>query len=205
MSETNELVEEARVLPRRRRAAGRGQDAGDGPGAPQNEPQAAQGAVPEWRGASGLAGMLVPIADLVPSPNNARRHELERDVRVIAESLRRFGQQKPIVARPGSREVIAGNGTLRAAATLLGWTHLAVSWFEGTDEEAQAYALVDNRSAELSDWDLQVLSGQLREICRGCSGGTPRRSARCWRPSGRRRPWSRCRRPITARRHLRAG
>jgi hypothetical protein len=109
-----------------------------------------------------LRRLAVPLAELVPSATNARSHG-DRDIPVLMESLRRFGQRKPIVARQGSGEVIAGNGTLEAARRL-GWTHVAVAAFEGTDEEAQAYALVDNRSAELSEWNLPVLAEQLRAI-----------------------------------------
>lgn len=114
-----------------------------------------------------LRGLAVPLISLNPSPDNARRHDLSRDVTVIAASLRRFGQRKPIVAKAEymgvGRAVIAGNGTLLAAQSL-GWSHIAVSWFSGTDEEAQAYALVDNRSAELSQWDLPTLAAQLQAI-----------------------------------------
>lgn len=110
-----------------------------------------------------LRGLAVPVADLTPSPTNARRHRVDRDVPVLMASLERFGQRKPIVVRAGTGEVIAGNGTLQAAIAL-GWSHVAVSWFHGTDDEALAYALVDNRSAELSEWDLETLSSQLRTL-----------------------------------------
>jgi hypothetical protein len=55
--------------------------------------------------------------------------------------------------------VIAGSGTL-AAATRLGWQALAVVWFEGDDEQARAFAIADNRTAELSQWD----AGQLAAL-----------------------------------------
>ena len=68
-----------------------------------------------------------PIGDLNPDPANARKHP-DRNLEAIKSSLARFGQKKPLVARPvnGSLIVVAGNGTL-AAAKMLGWTHLAVS------------------------------------------------------------------------------
>lgn len=117
--------------------------------------------------AEDLRALAVPVASLNPAPNNARRHDLGKDIPVLKESLRRFGQRKAVV---GKREyqgvmnaIIAGNGTLLAASEL-GWSHLAVSWFEGTDEDASEFALVDNRSAELSEWNLEELSVQLRAI-----------------------------------------
>jgi hypothetical protein len=39
-----------------------------------------------------------------------------------------------------------------------------VSWFHGSDVEARAYALTDNRTAELSRWDFEQLSAQLTDL-----------------------------------------
>ena len=50
------------------------------------------------------------IADLSADPANARKHS-ERNIESIMASLRRFGQQKPIVVDK-SGVVRAGNGTL---------------------------------------------------------------------------------------------
>jgi hypothetical protein len=112
--------------------------------------------------AADLRSLAVPVDTLHHSPRNVRRHSLSRDIPVLMQSLERFGQRKPIVVRR-SGEVLAGNGTLQAAERL-GWTHIAVSWFDGTEDEAQAYALVDNRSAELSEWDYPALAAQLKAV-----------------------------------------
>jgi hypothetical protein len=110
--------------------------------------------------AEDLRLLAVPIAGLRPAPDNARRHA-DQDVRALMESLRRFGQRKAIVGkheyRGVSNVVLAGNGTLLAARRL-GWTCLAVSWFEGTDDEAQAYGVADNAISELSEWDVAQLA-----------------------------------------------
>lgn len=108
-----------------------------------------------------LRQLAVPIADLRPSARNARCHS-DRDIRVLVESLRRFGQAKPIVALR-SGEVIAGSGTL-VATRQLGRSHIAVTWFTGTNAEAMQFALVDNQSALLSSWDLEELGAQLAEL-----------------------------------------
>ena len=113
--------------------------------------------------AADLRALAERVDTLSPMPNNARLHDVQKDVPVLMESLRRFGQRKPIVATRAGRSVIAGNGTLMASRQL-GWTHVAVSWFEGSDEEARAYALADNRTAELSEWDLEELSQQLAQL-----------------------------------------
>lgn len=98
------------------------------------------------------------IEDLRHDPNNARRHS-DRNIEAVVNSLRRFGQQKPIVTLADGT-VIAGNATLKAA-TSLGWSHVASVVFDGDKDEATAYALADNRTAELANWDWAVLGDQL--------------------------------------------
>lgn len=109
-----------------------------------------------------LQSLAVPVSELVPARRNARQHA-ERDLEVLAASLEKFGQRKPIVAKRDTREVLAGNGTLLATQQL-GRTHIAVAWFDGTDAEAMAYALADNRTAELSEWNFSELAAQLAEV-----------------------------------------
>ena len=103
----------------------------------------------------------VPIDSLVFDPANARKHG-ERNLEAIKGSLARFGQQKPIVV--GSDNVVyAGNGTL-AAARALGWTEIDVVRTELTGPEATAFALADNRTSELAEWDTEILSKTLESL-----------------------------------------
>jgi len=104
----------------------------------------------------------VTIESLVLDPQNARRHS-KKNLEAISASLDKFGQRKPIVVHRDT--VIAGNGTLEAAK-LLGWTEIAISrcpddWDADT---AKAYALADNRSGELAEWDESVLVEQLLDL-----------------------------------------
>jgi DNA modification methylase len=104
----------------------------------------------------------VPIAQLQLDSNNARKHS-ERNLAAIAESLIRFGQRKPLVVHRGV--VIAGNGTLEAARSL-GWTEIDIAEVpdDWDKETAKAYALADNRTAELAEWDENSLAKQLLEL-----------------------------------------
>jgi ParB-like chromosome segregation protein Spo0J len=95
------------------------------------------------------------ISSLSADPANARRHP-ERNLDQIKASLRRFGQQKPIVV-DANNVVRAGNGTL-AAAKSLGWKTIAAVRSELAKTELTAYAITDNRSAELAEWDHEILS-----------------------------------------------
>jgi ParB-like chromosome segregation protein Spo0J len=102
----------------------------------------------------------IPISSLSKDPANARRHP-ERNLEQIKASLRRFGQQKPIVV-DATNVVRAGNGTL-AAAIALGWTTIAAVRSELPKTELTAYAITDNRSAELAVWDTEILSATLAD------------------------------------------
>lgn len=103
----------------------------------------------------------VPLGSLQLDPANARAHD-ERNLEAIQASLARFGQQKPIVVDSGG-VIRAGNGTY-AAAKALGWEtiHVVVSDLEGL--EATAYAIADNRTAELAEWDSTSLARLLAEL-----------------------------------------
>jgi DNA modification methylase len=105
---------------------------------------------------------LVNIDDLDLDPRNARKHDT-KNLKAIADSLELFGQRKPIVV--WGRTVVAGNGTMVAARSL-GWTEITVARVpdDWTADQVKAYALADNRSAELAEWDEQVLTEQLKEL-----------------------------------------
>ena len=112
----------------------------------------------------------LPLADLSLDPANARRHG-ERNLEQIKASLRRFGQQKPIVV-DATNVVRAGNGTL-AAARALGWATIAAVRSDLAGVEMTAYAITDNRSAELAEWDAEVLAAALADPAVGDVGLTP--------------------------------
>lgn len=105
---------------------------------------------------------IVPIASLLADPRNARHHD-EKNIEAITASLRKFGQQKPIVVDQTGKRVIAGNGTL-VAAQRLGWENVAVSKSSLADLQADAYGIADNRSAELASWRDDVLASVLKDI-----------------------------------------
>ena len=103
----------------------------------------------------------VAIDSVQFDPANVRRHG-EKNLGAIKSSLLRFGQQKPIVV-DAKGIVRAGNGTL-AALKALGWKEVRIvrSTLEGS--EATAYAIADNRTAELADWDDDALSQTLAAL-----------------------------------------
>jgi hypothetical protein len=104
----------------------------------------------------------VKTSDLASDPDNARIHG-RNNLRAIRESLERFGQVRPLLAT-SELVVVAGNGTL-AAAEALGLDELEVLVLPWEDrEKARAYAIADNRTAELATWDDEALAGQLVDL-----------------------------------------
>lgn len=106
--------------------------------------------------APALKGMTVKIDKLVPDPENARLHP-ERNLGAIQDSLRLYGQVKPVVVRKSTNVIVAGNGTVEAAKAL-GWVEVAAVFVDMTDVEAAGYGLADNRTAELAKWDFEVVA-----------------------------------------------
>lgn len=103
-----------------------------------------------------LSVSQVNLETLRIDPRNARRHPDANRVAVRA-SLLAFGQTIPIVATK-SGTVVAGNLRLEIMREL-GWRRCSVATI--SDADARAYALADNRTAELAEWDDERL---LQEI-----------------------------------------
>ncbi|QOR55563.1 MAG: hypothetical protein UMS36scaffold28_53 [Phage 59_13] len=100
------------------------------------------------------------MSTLTPDPQNARAHD-ERNIAVIMESLRRYGQQTPLVVREGV--ILKGNATYEAAKRL-GWAEIAAIPFDRAPSDVRGYKLADNRSAELAAWVPDVLAGELERL-----------------------------------------
>lgn len=114
--------------------------------------------------AEDLRALARPIGEMTLDPKNARKHNATNHAAILA-ALRRHGQRKPIVARKGTSPllVVAGNGTL-AAARELGWRYIAVTVQAMDDPTAADYGIVDNRTAELAEWDEAMLTTVLRDL-----------------------------------------
>ncbi len=106
-----------------------------------------------------------PMTDLIPLPDNSRHG----DIPALAESLRRFGQRKPIVI-DGDRVIIAGNHIYQAAALLEATEIAAVSADDLSAEDRRAYVLADNRLSDLGGYDVELLSAQLAAAAEDAAG-----------------------------------
>jgi DNA modification methylase len=108
--------------------------------------------------APALESLLVPIDSIETHPRNPR----SGDIAAIAESLRRFGQQKPVVVQESTGWVVAGNHVLLAARSL-DWTEIAANVVELDDAMATAFMLADNRTADLGGYNDALLAAILAE------------------------------------------
>lgn len=109
-----------------------------------------------------LQRFAVSMKTLRPDKSNAREHD-EENIDGIAASLKKFRQRIPIVVQKDGRVIRKGNGTYFAAKSL-GWTHIAALIVDEDDIDATAFALVDNRTGDTSDWNATNLEKNLRYL-----------------------------------------
>ena len=102
------------------------------------------------------------LSELVLDPANARLHG-DRNIEEICLSLREFGQHAPLVVQRSTGRVLVGNGRLEAMRRL-GWAEAWVVYVDDDNVTAVRRALADNRTAELAEWDDDVLSGLVRSL-----------------------------------------
>lgn len=103
----------------------------------------------------------VKLDSISQDPANLRKHG-ERNIDAIVASLRKFGQQHPIVI-DSKGIILSGNGRYMAAVKL-GWQEIEVVESSLTGSSATAYAIADNRTAELAEWDTTALAETLRAL-----------------------------------------
>ena len=98
-------------------------------------------------------------AELTPHPRNSRRHD-SAQVEELRRSVRRFGVVAPIIVND-KQVVLAGHGILEAALAEHLPTVPALVVEGLTDLEERAYLVADNRLAEKSRWDPELLAAEL--------------------------------------------
>ena len=108
---------------------------------------------------------MTSINDLQNDHKNARKRT-DRSSKLIKESLQKFGAARSIVIDENNR-ILAGNGTI-AGAKAAGIKNLKVIETDGneiiavkrtglSEDEKVGLALADNRTSDLSEWDMNML------------------------------------------------
>ena len=102
------------------------------------------------------------ISALQPDARNPRTHS-KRQIRQIADSIRAFGFTNPILVDERG-QVMAGHARLEAAKRL-GLSQVpTIRLGDLSAAQKRAYLIADNRLAELSGWDEELLAIELQTL-----------------------------------------
>ncbi|SNE27632.1 chromosome partitioning protein parB [Streptococcus pneumoniae] len=104
----------------------------------------------------------VDIKSIKPYHKNARHNDGEATEKVAA-SIKAFGFQQPILV-DDNNIIITGHTRLKAALSLGIDTIPIAHAVNLTDEQIKAYRLADNRVAEYSTWDSELLNIELSQF-----------------------------------------
>ena len=101
------------------------------------------------------------IEKLIPYIRNPRKNE--NAVEKVTSSIHEFGFRQPIVV--DAENVIIAGHTRFEAAKRLGMNTVPVHVAKGlTEQQVKAYRIADNRVAQDSEWDFNLLSLEIEEI-----------------------------------------
>ncbi|MBX3097483.1 MAG: ParB N-terminal domain-containing protein, partial [Fimbriimonadaceae bacterium] len=101
------------------------------------------------------------IETIQPYEKNPRKNDAA--VAVVAKSIGEFGWRQPIVVDENG-VIIAGHTRWKAAQSLQ-QTSVPVHVAEGlTEAQVKALRIADNRSADIAEWDLELLPQELEAL-----------------------------------------
>jgi len=105
---------------------------------------------------------IADISSIKPYENNPRKLS-ETAIEKVAMSLKEYGFRQPIVVDK-DRVIVAGHTRFRASKKL-GLKQVPVSVIDNlTEEQINAYRIADNRTAEESEWDNELLKMEIKEL-----------------------------------------
>jgi ParB-like chromosome segregation protein Spo0J len=100
------------------------------------------------------------IEDIIPYFKNSKEHT-EKQIKKIADSIREFGFNQPLVIDKKG-VIIVGHGRY-LAAQLLGINPVPTLEVDLDEERAKAYRLADNKLNE-SEWDMEIVIEELKTL-----------------------------------------
>jgi len=108
------------------------------------------------------AVVTVNIGSLKQATQNSRVHTAEQ-IEQIAASITKFGWTIPVLVDEGFT-IIAGHARVEAAKSL-GIDEVPIMTVEGWSEaQKEAYQIADNKLAENSSWDMDILGAQIKRL-----------------------------------------
>jgi len=109
-----------------------------------------------------LQVQYLAVSDLKPNPRNARLHS-KKQLHQIAASISEFGFNVPVLI-DRDNVIIGGHGRVAAARSLRMETVPVLRIEHLTEAQKRAFALADNKIALNSDWDLEILQLDMKEL-----------------------------------------
>jgi len=104
---------------------------------------------------------MIPVAEIIPYEQNPRKND--KAVDIVAKSIKEFGFKQPIVIDQNN-VIIAGHTRLKAAQKL-NIKEVPIVWADDlTPEQVKAYRIMDNKSHEYTEWDIDTLKTELTEL-----------------------------------------
>lgn len=107
--------------------------------------------------------IYLPINEIKPYGKNARKHG-ERDIYSIQTSIERFGMNDPIGIWSDKNIIVEGHGRLEACKRLGMREVPCVRLDHLTDEQRREYGIAHNATAELSEWNFEILEKECAEL-----------------------------------------
>lgn len=104
---------------------------------------------------------LIEVDKLIEYEKNPRNNDSA--IESVASSIKEFGFKVPIVV-DSNNVIIAGHTRLKASQSLGIQEVPCIIADDLSEEQVMAFRLADNKTAELADWDLNLLEAELRSI-----------------------------------------
>lgn len=105
--------------------------------------------------------VTMKLSEIHPYERNPRRNDPA--VAAVAESIRQCTYVAPIVVDEGG-VILAGHTRYRALKKLKRKEAEVIVKTGLSEEQKRKYRLLDNKTAELADWDLDLLAGELEGL-----------------------------------------
>lgn len=107
------------------------------------------------------------LSQVIPWDENPRDHDPEQ-VRLLVKSIKGHGFIAPLLLQDGTNKMVAGHGRRLALLSIAAESgedpEVPVVWADLDDQQAAAYAIVDNRLTDLSTWNMPLLKGILANL-----------------------------------------
>lgn len=105
--------------------------------------------------------VMLPVSEVRPYEKNPRKNA--EAVKYVRASIEKFGFKQPIVI-DSNRVIISGHTRLEAAKSLGMAEVPCIVADDLTEAQAKALRLADNKVAEFSEWEMNLLGGELGEL-----------------------------------------